>query len=132
MTKAIYTFTLILTMFFLHTSCGTAKKTSAGNNVSNYTVKFVPNSQNMYEGNLIVQVLDSKGQELTGATLFLYSEGKQISELDLNTTSMGVFFKEQKNLTVKATKLGYVDSNTEVITMTPENACFLEIRLVAQ
>lgn len=129
-TKFIYPFTLVVTVMVLLTCCGTAKISNKEKSISNYKVKFVPNEQNDYEGNIIVKVLDSEGEGIVGAKVFIYSEKKQISELTLSTTFVGVFNKQQKNLSIKATKVGYLDCETEIISMSPDNACFIELKMV--
>ena len=127
-TKILYLAMVILAGTFLLTSCGAAKNSTVEKSNSNYTLKFVPNSENEYEGNLIVDVFDSKGLELKGAKVFVYSEGEKISELELSH-SKGVFYKEQNTLIIKVTKDGYFDSKTEIITMNSDKACFIDIRL---
>lgn len=129
-TKLFYPAALIVAAIFLLASCGTAKNSTKENSITNYTVKFVPNGQNEYEGNIIVTVLDSKGKELIGTKLFIYSENRQISELELTTTSMGVFYEKQKTLSIKATKVGYLDCETEIISMSTDKACFVELKLI--
>jgi hypothetical protein len=111
-------------------ACGTVKETTNGKISSNYIVKQVPNSENYYEGNIIVEVFDSNNQELIGATVVILSDGEKISELVLKTTAMGVFYKEQKNISVTVSKEGYEDVKTNNIEMSSDRACFIEARLL--
>ena len=64
-----------------------------------------------------------------GKKIFVYSAGLQISELNLTDSSIGAFYKEQKTLSLKVVNDGYIDSQTGIITMNPEKACFVEIKL---
>ena len=110
-------------------ACGVCKNTVDSFKVPNYTVKFIPNNEHYYEGNIFVSVFDENGQKLTGAKVFLYSDVGLISELELATSSMGGFYKEEEKIKVNVTKHGFVDSETEFIVTKSEHGCFVEIRL---
>ena len=127
-TRLIYFATIFLSVL-LQSSCGTVKSTTEKKSSPCFEVEFVPNSQNMYEGNVIVQVFDSEGQQLNDAKVFIYSDGEEIAEMELIESSMGVFYKENKTITIKVSKPDYNDCNTELVTMSADNACFVKVRL---
>lgn len=127
--KAAFSRTLLGIMVVILSACGTTKETTNKNDIESYSVKHVPNSENYYEGNIIVEVFDSNNQELTGALVTILSEGKKLSELELKTTSMGVFYKEEKNIIVLVSKDGFTDVKTSSIAMSTDKACFISVRL---
>lgn len=120
---------MLLLVGILASSCGTVKKSATSENSTNYTIKYVPISGNYYEGNFIVEVFDSKGEALAGSKISIYTNGELTSELDLTSTT-GVFYKEEiTTLTVRVTKEGFADVETELITTKSDKACFLSVQL---
>lgn len=126
--KAAFSLALYGIIVVIMSACGTTKEITNKNDTESYSVKHVPNSENYYEGNIIVEVFDSNNQELTGALVTILSEGKKLSELEL-TTSMGAFYEEEKDIIVLVSRYGYTDVKTSKIAMSTDKACFILVRL---
>lgn len=113
-------------MIVILSACDTTKEiTTKNDHPARYSVKHLPNSENYFEGNLIVEVFDSNNQELTGALVTILSDGKKLSELELKTTSMGVFYQKEQNIIVLVSKEGYTDVKTSSIVISSDKAYFL-------
>lgn len=126
--KVAFSLALYGIIVVIMSACGTTKEITNKNDTESYSVKHVPNSENYYEGNIIVEVFDSNNQELTGALVTILSEDKKLSELEL-TTSMGVFNEEEKDIIVLVSRCGYKDVKTSKIAMSTDKACFISVRL---
>jgi hypothetical protein len=94
-----------------------------------YQVNYLSESENIYEGNIIISIFDSNNNELTGAKLTLFSEDQKIGELELGTSSNGVFFKEQKVFHLEVSRKGYADFKTGIIQLFPDKACLIRVHL---
>ncbi len=121
---------LVLASVLLNFGCGTANKSTDSVYDPSYTIKFKPNSEVEYEGNLIVKLIDASGNELIGGQIqVLTEEGKLISQLTLSETSLGVFYVEERELIVIASKDNYENASTELVMMSPVDACFVNLKL---
>ena len=127
--KAPNRFTLLGILVVILSACGTSKEIPHKSGNDNYSVKYVPSSENYYEGNIIVEVYDSNNQELTGAHVTILLDGQKISELELKTTAMGVFYKETQKIIVLVSKEGYSDVKTSNVAMSGDKACVITVRL---
>lgn len=127
--KADFKRTLLGIIILILSACSTSKEITNKNDIDSYSVKHIPNNEHYYEGNIIVEVFDLNNQELIGALVTILSDGKKLSELELKTTSMGVFYKEEKNITVLVSMNGYEDVKTSSITISTDKACFITVRL---
>ncbi len=127
--QVVFSLTLLGIIFIMLEACGTIKEATNESCADCYTVKYIPNSENYYEGNIIVEVLDEQNRELKGALVTILSDDKKLSKLELKNTSKGVFYKEEKNITVLVSKDGFKDVKTSNIAMFDDKACLISVRL---
>lgn len=119
-------FTLFLLLLTLN-NCGSTKKKEKVV-YPPFALKYVPQSESDYEGNLVVQVFDEKGQELEGAAIEIHARGNMQAGESLET-SIIVFQQVLMPLKVVALKKGYKTVETNVFAIKKGEVCFVEFHL---
>ncbi len=114
---------------FILTGCVAQKEAAAIH--PSYTIDYISNSDNDFEGNLIIEIQNSNDEGLEGCQVSLSSKGKFISKMDIEDTFIGVFTTDNITFMVKTKKEGYLDVQTDKIRAKKGYACHLNIKMLA-
>lgn len=99
------------------------------NQFPTYEVVFKDQSQNEYEGNVVIMVFDERKKELNKVNVALYEKAKKTGELE-ETTSMSVFQASENDFVLEVTRTGYIEVRTKPISIPKGNYC--EVRFYLQ
>ena len=94
-----------------------------------YEVVLKDQSQNEYEGNVVIMVFNERKRELDEVNVSLYENSKKTAELE-ESTSMSVFQASENEFVIHVSRSGYVEVRTNPISITKGKFC--EVRFYLQ